>query len=143
MTVDPRTGITLRAQLAALLREKIRSGDLAPGSVTPSGPALADEYRVSRYTADRALDLLAAEGLVQRISGVGTVVVDAGPPRKVVTAPAGARISARMPAAGERAAIGLPAGVPVLVIDPGGGREAGVYGADRTVIAVPAPRLGR
>lgn len=135
MTVDPRTGIPLRAQLAGLLREKIRSGELPPGSPTPSGPALADEYRVSRYTADRALDLLASEGLVQRISGVGTVVVSAGPPQAIITVPAGNEIRARMPAAGERARLGLPAGVPVLVVtDPGSGAAPAVYGGDRTII---------
>lgn len=143
MTVDPRTGIPKRVQLAGLLREKIRAGELPPGSPTPSGPALADEYQVSRYTADRALDLLASEGLVQRVSGVGTIVVDAGPAEEIIQVAPGAVIRARMPAAAERAQASLPPGVPVLVIEvPGQGQR--VAPADRTVIqTVPAPRSGR
>lgn len=142
VTVDPRAGIPKRLQLAAIIRERIRSGELPPGSTVPSGPALSDDYGVSRYTADRALDLLASEGLVQRISGVGTIVTDSGPGHTEITAPPGASITARMPAAAERQQLGMPPGVPVLVIEAPDG-TGGIHAADRTVIRVPAPRLGR
>lgn len=141
MTVDPRAGIPLRIQLAGLLRQKIRTGELSPGQPTPSGPALADEYKVSRYTADRALDMLAAEGLVQRVSGIGTIITATGPAEEIVDAPPGAEIRARMPSAAERASAGLPPGVPVLELGIPG-QPPGVHAADRTVIRVPAPRLG-
>lgn len=141
--MDPRAGIPLRIQLAGLLRMKIRTGELSPGQATPSGPALAGEYGVSRYTADRALDMLSAEGLVQRIAGVGTVVVAATSQPETVDAPPGALIRARMPTAAERAEHSLPPGTPVLCMDVPGTAAPAVYGADRTYIRVPAPRRGR
>ena len=131
--IDRRAGVGLRLQLAALVREKIRSGALPAGSLTPSGPALADEYGVSRYTADRALDLLAAEGLVRRVAGQGTIVVGAVAARQVIEVPAGARVSARLPGAAEAGML-IPPGVPVLVVTGPGGAQA-AYPADSVELA--------
>lgn len=133
MTIDPRAGVPLRIQLASILRERIRRGELAPGQAAPSGPQLADDFGVSRYTADRALDLLASEGLVERVTGIGTIVRAGIAPAEVVWIGPGARVSARMPTGTERG--GLPPGVPVLVIEtPGGATQ--VLAADRTVAEV-------
>lgn len=61
-------------QLADLLRRQLLSGDFAEG-VLPHESALAADYGASRNTVREALDLLRAEGLVERQPGVGTVVV--------------------------------------------------------------------
>jgi GntR family transcriptional regulator len=57
-----------------LLRERIVSGELAPGARLPGEPALAAEHGVSRMTIRRALDTLAGEGLIDRRPGSGTFV---------------------------------------------------------------------
>ena len=57
-----------------LLRERIVSGELAPGARLPGEPQLAAENGVSRVTIRRALDQLVAEGLLSRRPGAGTYV---------------------------------------------------------------------
>lgn len=61
-------------QLAAILREAIVSGGLAPGSRLPSVLALARQYEVAAITVQKALGLLKAEGLVTGVAGYGTFV---------------------------------------------------------------------
>ena len=61
-------------QLADLLRQQALSGAF-PGGTLPHESTLATEYGTSRNTVREALDLLRAEGLVERQPGVGTVVV--------------------------------------------------------------------
>ncbi|MEV5847876.1 GntR family transcriptional regulator [Streptomyces sp. NPDC051985] len=73
-----RTRRRLRAdqarQLADLLRHQILT-DAFPDGTLPHETTLASDYRASRNTVRQALDLLRAEGLVDRLPGVGTVVV--------------------------------------------------------------------
>ncbi|WP_316773640.1 GntR family transcriptional regulator [Streptomyces sasae] len=73
-----RTRRRLRAdqarQLADLLRHQILTG-ACPDGTLPHETNLATDYRASRNTVRQALDLLRAEGLVDRLPGVGTVVV--------------------------------------------------------------------
>ncbi|MBM9620003.1 GntR family transcriptional regulator [Streptomyces zhihengii] len=61
-------------QLADLLRHQIRTSGF-PGGVLPLEGTIGADYRVSRNTVRQALDLLRAEGLIERQPGVGTVVV--------------------------------------------------------------------
>ncbi|WP_329401230.1 GntR family transcriptional regulator [Streptomyces melanogenes] len=61
-------------QLADLLRRQALSGGF-PGGVLPLEDSIGADFRVSRNTVRQALDLLRAEGLVERQPGVGTVVV--------------------------------------------------------------------
>jgi DNA-binding transcriptional regulator YhcF (GntR family) len=68
---DPRTP---RRQLADLLRAAILTGKLAPGSQIPSGPELAERYKVSKVTAQQAVNELRNEGLVVARRGSGTFV---------------------------------------------------------------------
>jgi len=56
------------------LREAIRSGEAAPGSMLPTGTELVNRYRVSRGTVQKAISILANEGLVTPMAGIGTVV---------------------------------------------------------------------
>ncbi|MFF8537967.1 GntR family transcriptional regulator [Streptomyces sp. NPDC015532] len=61
-------------QLADLLRHQLLTGG-SPTDTLPHESILAGDYRASRNTVREALDLLRAEGLVERQPGVGTVVV--------------------------------------------------------------------
>ncbi|MDC7785192.1 GntR family transcriptional regulator [Rhodoplanes sp. TEM] len=71
-------------RLYLLLRDRIVTGAVGPGSRLPSEPALAQEHGVSRVTVRRALDLLAEEGLVRRRVGSGTFVEDPPASRPIV-----------------------------------------------------------
>ena len=61
-------------QLADLLRRLVLRGGF-PDGVLPHEEAIGADYRASRNTVRQALDLLRAEGLVERLPGVGTIVV--------------------------------------------------------------------
>src|SRR5215472_134180 len=61
-------------QLADLLRDAITSGEYPPGSVLPSEPVLAERFRVSRPTVNRAISILRTEGAVRVERGRGTIV---------------------------------------------------------------------
>ncbi len=63
-------------KLYLLLKERITSGALAPGSRLPSEPDLAASHGLSRVTIRRALDGLARDGLISRMPGAGTFVKD-------------------------------------------------------------------
>ena len=67
MTDDPR----LYRQVAHALREQINDGELKPGTPTPPIKTLCQETGYSRQTIGKALRLLAAEGLITRIPGLG------------------------------------------------------------------------
>jgi GntR family transcriptional regulator len=64
----------LYARVRELLRERIRSGALRPGSALPNEFALARELGVSQGTVRKALDALAGEKLLVRSPGRGTFV---------------------------------------------------------------------
>jgi DNA-binding transcriptional regulator YhcF (GntR family) len=136
MEIDPASGWPLSAQLAQLLRELIRSGQLAPGDRVPSEPQLARDHAVSRDTAQRALAMLAEEGLITRRRGVGSIVAPVEPVTEIRAAP-GARISARLPTAAERDAVQAGMWVPLLAVAEPGWPEQ-LYPADRVVVVVPA-----
>ncbi|MFC0602266.1 GntR family transcriptional regulator [Streptomyces palmae] len=61
-------------EIAAALRRDITSGVYPPASILPSEPELATRYRASRSLVNRAMGLLAAEGLVRPQQGRGTKV---------------------------------------------------------------------
>jgi GntR family transcriptional regulator len=64
-------------QLAAILRRKIRSGELARGARLPSRADLADQYDIASVTATKAVKILIRDGLVYTEPSYGTFV---GPP---------------------------------------------------------------
>ena len=63
-------------QLAAILREQIESGELAPGQRLPSILTLSQEYEIAPVTVRKALGALRAEGLIAAVSGWGTFVAE-------------------------------------------------------------------
>lgn len=66
-------------QMFSLLRDRVLSGEIARGTRIPTEFELAATFGVSRITAKRALDELAAEGLVERRRGKGTYVIHRQP----------------------------------------------------------------
>src|SRR3954464_2202284 len=69
------------ARIAAELRRRIASGDLAPGARMPSTRALVQRYGGGGARAPKVLTTLRHEGLIRSVPGVGTVVAGE-PPRR-------------------------------------------------------------
>jgi len=72
--LDQDCGVALFHQITVILRDRILSGQLAPGYRLPSEAEICAAFGVSRITAKRSLDELAAIGLVDRARGRGTTV---------------------------------------------------------------------
>lgn len=62
------------AQVSRILRQRIRSGEYAPGGRLPPESALSRHFAVSRASVRTALARLSAEGLIVRRQGDGTFV---------------------------------------------------------------------
>ncbi|MCK2241226.1 MULTISPECIES: winged helix-turn-helix domain-containing protein [unclassified Crossiella] len=62
------------------LRAKITSGELAVGDEIPSHAALRNTWESTLPTAQKAVDVLKAEGYVAAIRGRGTYVIRNDPP---------------------------------------------------------------
>lgn len=84
---DPRP---VYQQLAARLRERINSGELAPGTQLPTENDLMELYRASRNTVRGALNVLRTEGLVTSQQGRGNFV-RSDPPMKYFASLTGSR----------------------------------------------------
>jgi len=69
-----QSGIPLHLQIRQHLLREIKSKRLQPGDRLPTEKALTEQFSVSRITARRALDDVAAMGLAERQSGRGTFV---------------------------------------------------------------------
>lgn len=65
-------------RIAADIRRRIDSGELAPGARVPSTRHITQEWGVAMATATKALTTLNQEGLVRAVPGVGTVVAEPG-----------------------------------------------------------------
>jgi DNA-binding GntR family transcriptional regulator len=72
--IDHDADVPVYQQLAAILREQIKSGELAAGRVIPSIKTLAGEHGVARGTAEKAVQVLRDEGLVHTVIGRGVFV---------------------------------------------------------------------
>lgn len=78
--LNPASPLPLYHQLAELLGEQIRRGELEPGARLPSEPELSRAHRIGRPTVRQATELLVRKGLIERRRGSGTYV-KAGPPQ--------------------------------------------------------------
>ena len=76
---DPRAYM----RLAALIREQIAGGKLAPGDRLPSIAILRREHGHSRQTVGKAMRILEGDGLIYPVPGLGYFVrqAPAGMPR--------------------------------------------------------------
>jgi GntR family transcriptional regulator len=80
VSLDSESRAPLYHQIYLILRDKILKGEYARGSHLPGERELGEIFNVSRITTVRALNELAASGLVVRSRGRGTLVqfVDTG-----------------------------------------------------------------
>lgn len=62
-------------KIAESLRQRIKNGGLNQGDFLPTTKMLAVEFHTTTVTIDRAIGILVHEGLVQRTSGVGTLIL--------------------------------------------------------------------
>ena len=81
--ISKQSPTPLYHQLFSLLKGRILDGTLELGMRLPPEEQLADLFNVSRITAKRAMDDLAAEGLVERRRGRGTHVIYRYTPKPV------------------------------------------------------------
>lgn len=72
--LNPQSPVPLYYQLAEILLNRIRSGDLPPGSRIPSEQRLAATYKIGRPTARQATEQLVRKGVLTRRRGAGTFV---------------------------------------------------------------------
>ena len=71
---------TLYAQVANVLRQRIRSAQWAAGDQLPTLDELEREFQVARVTLRQAFSLLEAEGMIWRKRGRGTFVSESAGP---------------------------------------------------------------
>lgn len=135
MAINPRSHTPVYVQLAELLRERIESGDLPPGSALPSESRLSQEYGIGRDAVRNAIALLRAEGMVSTMKGQATWVREALPREQVELLP-GSTLSTRMPSTRERHQMELDEGVPVVIVQGPDGKVQ-MYAADRVVLFSP------
>jgi GntR family transcriptional regulator len=72
VTVDHESAVPLYVQVAAILRGRIEAGELR--TRVPSLKTIAQDYGVSHITAEKAVQVLKDEGLVEVVMGKGTYV---------------------------------------------------------------------
>ena len=70
----PLSPLPAYEQVKAFIKAQINGGHLRPGDAVPSEAVLQQQFGLSRMTVNRAMTELAAEGLLTRIRGSGTVV---------------------------------------------------------------------
>ncbi len=75
-TLSKGSPIPLYYQLAEVIRERVRSGELAPGRQLPSERELAEQAGISRMTARQAVAYLVRDGTLSVRHGVGTFVAE-------------------------------------------------------------------
>jgi DNA-binding transcriptional regulator YhcF (GntR family) len=135
--MDGDSAIPPYAWIAWQLRDAIRAGAPGLGEAMPSESELAARYGVSRMTAGKVLGQLAAEGLIRRRRGAGSVVARQITWERVPVEP-GTLVSVRLPTVSERATVNAPAFVPVISIKEPGSAER-LYAADAVIVEVTEP----
>ncbi len=138
----------LYAKARETLLDRIRTGEWRPGQVIPNEFEIAAQLGVSQGTARKAIDALAADGLLVRIQGRGTYVVEHTPAdvlfrffhlydaagRQIHPDSTGSRSSLRAATQAEATALALTPGADVVVIDRLRTREGRAFIAERIVL---------
>ena len=76
--IDPTGPVPPYRQVAYVLRDRIESGQYAPGSRIPTEAEIIEEFEVARTTARRAIALLRDDGLVYTVPQRGSYVAGHG-----------------------------------------------------------------
>jgi len=71
-SIDARRPVAPYARVKQYLKDELARGHWLPGALMPSDAELVARFGVSRMTVTRALRELQAQGLVERVQGVGT-----------------------------------------------------------------------
>jgi GntR family transcriptional regulator len=132
--LDRRSELALYRQLASSLQDRIRIGDLPPGTELPSEAVLSREYDVSRDVVRDAMALLRSEGVISTLRGRRSTVRRTDR-RDELQAPPAAQITARMPTMDERRRLDMLEGVPLIIIRTDDMETH--HPADRVVITTP------
>lgn len=74
MVIDREWDEPVYQQVADILRDQIKSGNIEPRRPIPSVRTLCETYGIARATAGKAIHLLADEGLIHRVPGKGWYV---------------------------------------------------------------------
>jgi DNA-binding GntR family transcriptional regulator len=74
MEYGPLAPVPRYRQIAAIIRERIESGQLEPNRPIPSEVQIENEFGVARATARRAVAVLRDEGLIVTVPGMGSYV---------------------------------------------------------------------
>jgi len=117
---------TLYAQVANVLRQRIRSGQWAAGDQLPTLEELEREFHVARVTLRQALNLLEAEGMIWRRRGRGTFVTDSAGPEWFKLATSRDELIHALEGAWSRI-IEVDAGDSAPHLEPGDGESAPSY----------------
>lgn len=72
--IDHESAVPVYRQVAAILRDRIGSGEYAPGRRLPSVRGLVQEFGIAELTARKALRVLVDEGVAEMTPGMGTFV---------------------------------------------------------------------
>jgi DNA-binding GntR family transcriptional regulator len=131
--IDPDSGVPVYRQLVDLIRKQIDSGELRPGQRLRTEPEYIDEFGLGRDSVRLAMATLRAEGLIITTKQGSKVrpVLDMAE----VAISKDTQVSTRMPTVKERRLLGLPEGVPVIVVERPGS-EPEVLAGDRTRLIV-------
>jgi GntR family transcriptional regulator len=82
--LNPNSGMPIYRQLFQQLRQRIVSGQLAPGEQMPSVRDLSAELKINLLTVAKVYQLLEGEGLVETRRGLGTFVIAGHETRSLV-----------------------------------------------------------
>jgi GntR family transcriptional regulator len=77
----PRPGVPIAEQVAFAAKKAIFSGKLRPGDPFPSVRVLGRAMKIHANTAQKVIAQLTAEGLLDVLPGIGTVVKQQATPR--------------------------------------------------------------
>ena len=133
MQIDYDSAEPVYVQIARLIRDQIIRGELPVGTQIPSGNEIQQSKGVTRVTYQHAVDRLRDAGLVATRPGRGTFVVAVPVMQEIDLAP-GDRVTARLPAEGERCSIDADLS-PILVVTRADGTEE-TYPASVTMCRV-------
>lgn len=76
--IERGTDQPVYVQLAAILRRRIESGEIAERRPLPSKSRLRQDYGISDDTIDKALAILREEGKIRTVTGLGIFATPRG-----------------------------------------------------------------